>query len=85
MSVPHEEVDRWFKEPLDVLNRTATAFWDVSGSSFPLLRRLARFVLVAQASSVASERIWSAAGLMNSGSRARVCFTRCARDQLLLK
>jgi hypothetical protein len=84
VSVPTEEVDRWFKEPPDALGRSATAFWEVHATSFPLLRRLARIVLVAQASSAASERIWSAAGLMSSGNRASVSASTLG-NQLLLK
>ena len=47
-------------------------FWEQRGTRFPALQRLARAVLPAQASSAASERVWSAADDLCGGDRSNL-------------
>lgn len=67
------EIDAWLKQhPFELLNgQSVASFWSAE-KSFPGLARLARAVLPAQASSAASERVWSSADDLCGGDRTNI-------------
>jgi hypothetical protein len=70
------EIDLWLKQnPVELQkDQSVASFWnsDSSARSFPGLARLARAVLPAQASSAASERVWSSADDLCGGDRTNI-------------
>jgi hAT family C-terminal dimerisation region len=54
----------------DALETSPLAFWKQNATSFPNLARISRLVYQVPASSVASERLFSAAGLIRSARRS---------------
>lgn len=66
--LPTAEIEAWFSAPV-VRGVSAAAYWAEHGNAWPLLKKLARANFVAQASSAASERIWSLADDLCGGDR----------------
>jgi hypothetical protein len=70
------EIDLWLAQlPIELATgKTVASFWseDSSAKSFPILSRLARAVLPTQASSAASERVWSSADDLCGGDRSNI-------------
>lgn len=70
------EIDLWLKQlPFELAeNQTVASFWnsDSCSRAFPCLARLARAILPAQASSAASERVWSSADDLCGGDRTNI-------------
>jgi hypothetical protein len=80
---PEHEINSWLNMPV-VLGASVAEYWERDGAKWPLLQQLARANFVAQTSSAASERVWSAADDVSGGDRARVS-PEVLNAQLVLK
>ncbi len=80
---PEHEINAWLGMPI-VVGVKLTEYWEREGTRWPLLQQLARANFVAQASSAASERVWSAADDVSGGDRASVA-PETLNVQLVLK
>ena len=80
---PEHEINAWLGMPVSV-GVSVAEHWEREGSRWPLLQQLARANFVAQASSAASERVWSSADDVSGGDRASVA-PETLNAQLILK
>lgn len=80
---PEHEINAWLGMPVSV-GVSVTEHWEREGSKWPLLQQLTRANFVAQASSAASERVWSSADDVSGGDRASVA-PETLNAQLVLK
>lgn len=70
---PEEELtDYLVKEPVPGIKTDPLAWWRENRKKYPVLARLARRFLCLQATSVASERVWSTAGNILTSRRSRL-------------
>lgn len=67
-----DELDTYLKSPLEKDNVNITKYWKTNEKALPKLARLARIVLCVQPTSVASERIFSEAGLVDTDRRSKL-------------
>lgn len=70
ISVGGDEVDQYFANPREIKERNVIDFWKAANSAYPRMQKLARILLCVQATSVASERAFSIAGLIDHPRRA---------------
>ena len=76
----NQEVDNYLQMPVVDIDQSPLEWWRRHKSEFPLVSRLARKYLCICATSVASERVFSAAGYI--GSNLRSCLKPNKIDQL---
>ena len=76
----NQEVDSYLQMPVVDIDQSPLEWWRRQKSEFPLVSRLARKYLCICATSVASERVFSAAG--HIGSNLRSCLKPSKIDQL---
>ena len=76
----NQEVDSYLQMPVVDINQSPMEWWRRHKSEFPLVSRLARKYLCICTTSVASERVFSAAGYI--GSNLRSCLKPSKIDQL---
>ena len=67
-----DELDLYFKSPCTHRATNVGQFWAVNSKSFPKLSTIARAILPIQATSVASERVFSTCGDLNVPKRNRL-------------
>ncbi len=67
-----------------VIGVSVAEYWERDGAKWPLLQQLARANFVAQASSAASERVWTVADDVSGGDRAQAA-PETLNAQLILK
>lgn len=80
----HTELEIYLAEPVDEENDDPVLYWKTSCHKFPILSRMARDFLSIQATSVASERMFSMAGHTISKTRNRI-HPETARASLCVK
>ena len=76
----NQEVDSYLQMPVADIDQSPLEWWSREQLRFPLLSKLARKLLCICATSVASERVFSAAG--HIGSNLRSCLKPSKIDQL---
>lgn len=64
------EVDNYLREPSTSMCISPFQWWRLNSSRYPLLCKLAQYVLVIQSTSVSSERVFSTAGDVVSAKRS---------------
>lgn len=77
------QIESWFHYDVKP-NVSAAQFWFERGGEWPILQALAKANFVAQSSSAASERVWSAADDLSGGDRATAA-PQTLNAQLILK
>lgn len=74
-----KEIDSYFQLPKVSFEQDPITWWSLNRSMFPYLSILVRQVLCCQATSVASERVFSRAGHIISDQRASLTEEHCSQ------
>lgn len=64
------ELDCYLSQPIVSMNSSPFAWWEINTRLFPHLAKLAQRILVVQATSVSSERVFSTAGDIVTAKRS---------------
>lgn len=73
LEIVKTEVKKYLAEPSIPLNMSVHEWWSTNKALYPHLAKLAKRVLVVQATSVSAERVFSLAGDLISDKRSRLC------------
>lgn len=74
-----KEINDYFQIPKISCNQSSSAWWFLNGSMFPKLYVMSRKYLCIQATSVASERVFSRAGNIVTDHRASLSDEHCSQ------
>lgn len=79
-----DELEAYLAAPCEKKSVDVLGYWQSTGSCFPQLQKLAQTVLCIQATSVASERVFSAAGSIDTAKRNQLS-SESFRSNMLLR